>query len=164
MSGQTVETVGDPAAVAQPDEGRQRVAESFTCCRTVSAPARRFGEDLQRAGVVERPLLEPGERDACMQLGRVGVGAPQSELGETERCPRAAAGRRALVRVGSRPIEVALVEGNLGQVGQGRDAPVRPLQVAVVAAELLLQLESTVELADETGDLAAAGQCLRQRT
>ena len=99
-----------------------------------------------------------------MQLGRVGVGAPQSELGETERCPRSAAGRCSLLGVGSRSIEVSLVQGNLGQIGQGRDPPVRPLQVAVVAGELLLPLESTVELADEAGDLAAALQCLRQRT
>jgi hypothetical protein len=85
QAGEAVETVGDAAAVAQRRERPKCVSEAAAGAGLVPRPAGRLAEDLQTGGVVERSLVEIGERREGMGLRREGMGLRRAQITDPER-------------------------------------------------------------------------------
>ena len=101
----------------------------------LSSPARRAvsPRSFERTGVVERSLLEVGERLGAVLLGRVEVARTERQLAEAQRRTSTRPGGGAPLRVPSRGGQVVPVELDLGEVGERRGPPVRALGPASTA-------------------------------
>jgi hypothetical protein len=85
QAGEAVETVCDAAAVAQRRERPKCVSEAVAGAGLVPRPAGRLAEDLQTGGVVERSLVEIGERREGTGLRRAKITDPERRFGEAAR-------------------------------------------------------------------------------